>query len=904
MPTQRIKLGWSGGANLLVDPSAVRDDQLTGAKDTWPSQEGIMSKREAISCIAALPIDVGTAAVCPMALFKPDPNSGYQYILNWAVAPGGTNQFLSAITDDSILNTTADVSAPAIEITQQPLSPAVMTNFIGRTLAVVGGQEGYFQFDNAGGWSWRHNSFAWPATTPGTTAAQVQSIAVTPRVCCSYRGRMIYANFGPGYENVLVFADRTPPVGWSNYTSAPPWAIIGDDVLSNNGRNVRFSALEGEKILAMAEVSMASVTQPLQTALLVLTERSAMICTGELTETASTDDYLGDFQFAKVNFDCGVAGAYAICKGPNGTFWANGDDVYAMYDGQPVPKPLGTNIRPSLQACPASLRQFWGMTYANGAIFLSVATADSSNELELAVQHWRLDLRPTTNEDSGDVVARPQSAGQARWWGPMDYSQVPAMGGTSVLPGGQGALGTCILTVRDQAGQDSVRGAFFGNRNAAGAYHGLHVISFNSVYGGRDIPYNEIVTGRTWTALEDVVVGDVIMPTPLARTGRIYLCAVAGTTGNTEPAWTDVDGDGINDGSVVWRELIFNSLKGRAPNYYGATAPVVAMEPDFKELVFGDHLRDKVFKRADLAAFVGVRQQLWLDCVLNSGDMRGWLGPCVIGGPSGALNPANNELGLMTLDASSLAEEYQARQLRPSEGAGTDGRDKPDQVTVSVVRARSIQPRLRDGSGFIIDETNDYITPCAYDSPDGVVSVTTGQIAHGYYATVPDLCDAIVSALNSAFAFSPIWNGFTYSSNPWSYVSAFDNPSPYMTEFRFTFDSRDGTRRTGFLTATDLNESILYAGIQFYFGRCARLLSMLGFDVTAAVKNAAGISPVGDDGEPLNIVGENVIDALVSYCRISGVQSIPYKRSTIVQVTDLEGEFGLKAGYPFASTNR
>lgn len=904
---ERIKFGWAGGVNLIVDPANIRPDQLADGKNCWPTLEGVLAKRHVVKSIGTLNGQTGGGSVVghyPLTLFKPDPNSGYDYILNALSQANGLEILVAARVGENYFIPPGTSSSPWVSVqlvTAYPAGPSVMCNFDGRTLA-VSGLEGFFQFYKDGDtWNFRRNSFAWPADTAGVTVAQAQIVPIQPKVCGSYRGRMVYGNLGPGYENCIILADRTPPVGWANVIEAPPWAIVGDDVLAANGRHLRFSSIQGETIRCVREVSMSSATQPLQTALLILTERSAIICTGETAESTAVVDsysgYLADFQFAKVNYDCGIAGPYAICTGPNGTFWASGEEVYALYDGQPRPLPIGTNIRPALQSCPPNLQPFWHMAYTNGAVTLAVPTQDSSWETLLSIEHWRLDLRPP---GGNDVAARPSGPSEARWYGPMDYSGLQALGGSGddSVNNERGSLACCVVADRNKDGRPVLRGAWRGDRNVD-ADKGTFVISFDEVFGGRDIPYQEVAEGRTWTASEFVSVGQVVMPTPRARNGRLYAATTAGgNTGATEPTWPTTDGGTVVDGAVTWTELT-GVDNARPPSHYGSTVEPVAMEPHFMEYSLGTNTQEKIFKRADISAHVSIRQLLWLDCALNGGNLQGWMGPCTIGGPSGIRTPANNELGTMLLGTSALAQEYQARTMRGAQGVD---RELYPIYLPAAVRGRDIQPRLMEGSGFLVDETNDYIVWGSFN-PSGATTLQLrqGQITHGYYPNANSLIAAILSVLNAQSTLT----GFTTGANPWSSEGAFATDHPYMTQLAYAFSARTAGTVLGFVAGVDLDEDeAIDNSVLYYVNRSARLLAMLGYDTSDAYSTASTYFPILSSGFVCNLIGEQTSPLLVSTTRICGVQSIPYYRSAVVAISELEGEFHLKRGRPFSKSNR
>jgi hypothetical protein len=58
--------------------------------------------------------------------------------------------------------------------------------------------------------------------------------------------------------------------------------------------------------------------------------------------------------------------------------------------------------------------------------------------------------------------------------------------------------------------------------------------------------------GATWQA--DTVYGQGAMVIPTVPNGHLYQCAVAGTSGSTEPAWNQFFGTTTTDGTVTWLE--------------------------------------------------------------------------------------------------------------------------------------------------------------------------------------------------------------------------------------------------------------------------------------------------------------------------------------------------------------
>jgi hypothetical protein len=494
----------------------------------------------------------------------------------------------------------------------------------------------------------------------------------------------------------------------------------------------------------------------------------------------------------------------------------------------------------------------------------------------------------------------------------MDYESTYLFGGSAGTFSIQGALSSCIVAKKDFSGRSVIYGAFYGDRNANGD-KSLSIISFMEVTGGRDIPYKEVVSGLTWTAGTAYVIGDIVMPSPGKRNGRLYMATFPGTSSGTEPTWPTSNGGVVLDGgNLIWTEITDAATNVRLPNLYGTTFPRIAMEPDFKEFDFGSHMVDKMVKRFDISAYFSAKNQVWMDVLCNGGNNRFFAGPAVIGPPSAGKDSAGNELGALKLDDSSLADEFQARQLRPA--LSTD-RVKPDTVVPGIIRGRTVQPRLREGSGFVIDDTNDYIVTMAYTSATGQpdsTSLKTAQITHGYYANVNALLTQIVADMNSVPAG---WGGGTVEQagpNSWGYDSTFAAVYPYMVTFTFEFGLRDTGAFIAFLTADD--SDLQWAGETWYTTRCRRLLAMLGFDTgrdQASVCLVSNGTIEGDDDTHANIVSEQNSPVLAEFIspgvyktRISATQSIPYLRSSVVAITEIEGEFVVKRGRPMPMTPR
>lgn len=948
-----IPLKWDGGVNLLSDSSAIADNQLALAKNVFPTIEGLLDKREPVLALGHIKHTLANYQIKPVTLFVPDPVLGLDLILH-AVTGGGTGEFFTIVK----LNQTMATTPPSVEsvffneTSNSPALPASFINYKGRVIGVGGGVEGFKQLNKRpdGSYYWTTVSFEWPANIGGVAAAQQQAVPVKPRVIATYRGRPVYANFGQGMGNWLVLGDSIPQAEWTNVDTAPTWAIVGSDVLADNGRHLELAELQGEEIVGMKEISLQAVGSPLSTALLVLaTNGKAVICTGEPAQTTESDfstarGYIADFMANKISFSTGLAGPGAICETPYGVCWASEDEVWLMKGNLPVP--IGTLIGPALRECPPSLKKYWSMAYSKGVVYLAICTQASSSEKDLRIQHWRLDLR--------------RGPEKATWWGPQDYENLPVKATNSEIDNAMAAS----IVVKDGA----VVGAI-GARGPNSTTHLTFFVSYNLGKGGEDTPYTVVSSGRLWSADDYtdgtvVPVGEVVRPTTLLSNGRLYVAIVAGVPGATEPTWPTTNGGTVADGGVIWAEIQDPTTWYRVLSYFGTrdSYKTNLIEIGFKDFNFNQPHRDKVARRAYVSAYSEIKTLIALRMLANGGNKTLTLGPVPIGEPvvtsddfTEGTYGAANQLGVGTMDIVAPSQEYQTRTLRPGvaqweAGYRSAGQPLADPAITAatawnktdtglarkggVVRGSSLQPSLIDGDGFVIDETNDYISWCSYrpviddaGNPIAIKRVYTAQIAHGYYIDSSVLMNTITQAMNLAQptgAAEYVLSGFLCAASPWDY-DGLGTRHPYFTTFRMAFTTRQTEqvdlgpiyavaamaflfRKVHTIGATD---STTINGVTVYPTRTKRLLALLGMDVTSDYSDAVPLAPAFDDGSICNLTGERHLlsgggskSFATSPLRIYGIESIPYKRSAVISLSDVELDYYVKPGLPFSKVNR
>ncbi len=390
-----IPVSGLGGVNLFHDPRALQPNQLTRAKNVFPTKTGRLSKRK--------------AAQYAEQIFTRNLATLDRTLVNFIFNPSTTGPRYCSVdiyNDGTLLEMSNGVSTVNIASSPATDRRPFMLTFDKKIYCLQG-----------------NDPASWPSTVPwyplwyqdtesdvhtttitGLAYATSQTILRAPRVACIYKGRMVYGNFGPGYENFLTWADDT---GVDQ---------VGADFLSPNAPSVNLPAAVGDRIVAMAEVTQTAVANPTTSVLLVLCERSTFIIEGEPLLTTETPDtqgkgYSGDLVINQMSEPAGCVSAETLVRTPYGLIWAGPDDVWGFPSGQ-LPRRIGTYIRPALTVCPAFNKWRWFAAYHDGAYRLAIHAEgqDPGNTVPMSDQWW-LDLKNGI----------PESYDQASWWGPQVY---------------------------------------------------------------------------------------------------------------------------------------------------------------------------------------------------------------------------------------------------------------------------------------------------------------------------------------------------------------------------------------------------------------------------------------------------------------------------------------------------
>lgn len=405
-----LRVPLSGGVNLLTDPRNIRDDEVVKAGNMYSARPGVLQTRKGVGPIAGDLVNM-TSSYPMSAMFGPWVDSPLFFTLFGIGAP--SNITLYAYTLDGVA----------------AMSPVKIFDFPDNT---TDGVRPYsFQYAGRIYFLTGFHTAGTPAYSIGRGETTLTSFAfagtgnsdLRPRLAVPYRNRIVWANFGTGYENTLVFSDNFKP------------DTVGNDVLAANGRNVSLVAsADGDEIVGMVPIMLTAVGTPVESALLVLRRYSSFLIAGEPDQTTGGTSTLA---VNAMSVAAGCISAASIQSTPYGIFWASHDDVWHFQTGQ-VPRPLGLKIRPALLETPRSIGFRISASYFDGFYRLCLFSEDQPKVSTAGVwdQYW-LDLRD----------GAPQDAASARWWGPMRYNFY--VNNNALSDSGPTAYGGSGVVVRD-----------------------------------------------------------------------------------------------------------------------------------------------------------------------------------------------------------------------------------------------------------------------------------------------------------------------------------------------------------------------------------------------------------------------------------------------------------------------
>lgn len=382
-----------GGVNLHTHQSALGDSELVRSKNMAPISSRRMSKRLGVGYLGGL----ASSTDYPIAgIISPHINLDDIVALS-RPATGTEDLNLISLRNGA---TSGSVSSALNWYSKRPWMfcgmqwiGSVLTQFVivlagpDAIPATTGGVSPPYPGQSLfpSGSSWATSNFSLSGTN---------NEYIRPKVASSYKRRTVYANFGAGYENTIVFTDN-------GYLS-----LVGDSVLAQNGRGVNLTiAQDGDEIVALVEVMLFNVGSPATSALLVLRRfGNPFLVTGELDQTTGGTSTL---DIKRISVNAGCANPYTVARTPYGIIWAGQDDVWCFDYG--TVRNIGLKIQPVLQVSPPEQQIWWSGAYHNGFYRLSVWGPDQDYAFPNAPgDQWWLRL------DGG----LPKSWQEAEWFGP------------------------------------------------------------------------------------------------------------------------------------------------------------------------------------------------------------------------------------------------------------------------------------------------------------------------------------------------------------------------------------------------------------------------------------------------------------------------------------------------------
>lgn len=838
------QLVFAGGVNLNRDSKAIADAQSVKAQNLFPTQSGILEKRPGL--IAEKFVSTNSI-LSPFSQVASPIGAGFDYVGHMLANDSGT-EFIwcGNLPDIGVFNTTLAQNNLAVDIGNtvsgsgsNQCEPLCYAKFGTQVLVTRKGGVGLIQNVKgltAAGVNPSTNTptfFGYTFTNDG----QTQKINMTPAVVATWKGRAFYANFGIGMGHWGVLSDATGIPG----SNSPNYLIVGSDCLASNGRHIEFQQIAGETIIGAFESILMMEGSPTDSALVILTQKSMLILTGDFSQTTDTgqNSLVGTLSVAKVNFDVGLSSPNTIVRTPYGVVWASATDVWMLQGNTPVK--IGTNITQALQNTPPEAVKWWTAAYCKdpGVYILDIITARGTDDSVLVHNQWWLQLN--------DAVM-PQNANQAMWYGPMIVQRDCGQGTT--FHGG-------VCLSKDETNiVKLVTDKGYGD----GARTGTTLVSCTTRGGSDDISFQMASTGRIWQPNEFVNIGEVIRPTFTRNNGRLYVAILFSgnqTTGATEPHWDGTAGQVIADFDITWMELTgtvgshvllpptdryspYRALNYDAPNDTPQTDITNSSDFRTKAFAFGEPGLAKMHKRMEVSAYSSIPMVLPAYAISNGGSVNRQCGQSTFGQTYG-LAADDGVDGTIIGDG-----EFQARSMRPLDNA--------------IVRGQYIQYQLTDvftgslAGKYVLDPSNNSLVfGVITDDPfitlyEATIALdpTIGNIA--IYNDIEGLINAMLIAMNAAIF--PFGNNFgshrdiggidVPSPSPFTFQAHVSGAANYFQNIKLVMNNRGNSGDSMFalfhgasdgVALNPGNSSGLFVNSGVYdLRKSRRLMAILGFD--------------------------------------------------------------------------
>lgn len=404
---QSVPIPVLGGVNRFTHPLALPVNQVISTKNLAPVNHQVISKRPGLVYIGGIHSMTGgdyplAGVISPHVnfgdvIFVSRPSSGLENLNVKSMVEGSTTAIVSASMPFFCPRPWMFVFDSALFILA---GPDAIPSATGGINPVVTG--------------FRVAPFGATYTTNVYGLSGTNNELLRPRVASAYKQRVVYANFGPGYENTIVFTDDGSVT------------LIGDDVLAVNGRGINLTVVnDGDEIVALVEVMLFNVGSPASSALLILRRYgNPFLLTGELDQTTGGDTTL---DIKRISVNSGCASPYTIARTPYGIIWAGQDDVWCFEYG--TVRNVGLGISPVLKISPPDQQNFWSGAYFNGFYRLAIwAEGQNFSFPNAPSDQWWLNLSN----------GLPKSWQEAEWFGPQQIvngatNSVDASAATRIL---------------------------------------------------------------------------------------------------------------------------------------------------------------------------------------------------------------------------------------------------------------------------------------------------------------------------------------------------------------------------------------------------------------------------------------------------------------------------------------
>lgn len=747
------------GVNLLTDPLALGDAELQLSANAFPTVPGKLMKRPAIRP-TAFPALAGTG-LCVAAFAGP---ASEKYDLITARVPYGANETQLEVWMGGQL--AANAMGASYSAFREPGTRPCIFEVNGHVIVLPNaGTAAYPGFValvppkttlsafNVSDYYWA--SWDFKAGSNGEFPTRTQATPIYPRVGCGYRGSAVYGNLGVGFEKYILYADwgSNFPVGYAKGTVGyyPQYGMVFNDALSVNGGVLKLNGGKGSRIVGMTEVALSQSGALMETAVLVLSERDAWLCTGHPLNSwdpnTGNNPLYGDWKPNLLSYEVGCAAYETIVRTPYGTIWASDDDVWMMMTGG-LPMRIGTKIRPRLQSAPPNFQSFWYGVYDPCGVYrLGIATDDSysmdvgGTTYEVPVyDEWWLDLRG----------GPPRNSDEASWWGPQkmrpvadkaaNYSRMsPAF--VSQRPGQRRR----VMHVVESTGMTIDSGGIPQPRNKTLLTGLSQCIGDSTIEESADSKVDcaapLATAARKWQPSTDYSTGDIVRPMGEFK-GLWYIC-IASTSPNTsratEPAWPGLAGSVLDGGSgglytMTWWEVgEYMMTPNQLGAWDGATVGTnqceVTVDVRTKEMSYGDVASGKTMLKTKISAAAHPGQKLGVNFIQEVGSFSE-LSNVNVNNPLATAESGN--LGQSTVLGSgviqtALGPALSGRLVHRAFHAHENTRIKYDSATLQLI----------DYTGFTIDDTNNKLFVALMDKTLWSSPYTTKVCRGGWLITIP-----------------------------------------------------------------------------------------------------------------------------------------------------------------------